>query len=301
MLKELLVKIKSKESIQKKLNDLYSQKDELNIKIKEQRKILRKENEDVEKLEYMNISSFFYYLTRTKENKLSKEKEEAYQAKLKYDSFILQFNTIQKDILYYESKLKEINECEIQYHELYESKLNDIKTTNPNIEQLENDYISSQNKIKELNEAIHVGEIALKTANKISIKLDKAKSWSTYDLIGGGGIGDLVKHGHLDDAQNLINELQAQLNRFKCELYDVKVEFNVKIEIDQFLKFADYWFDSIFADYSVLDRIKNAINQINTTQTSITNVLNHLKKLHLNEIENEKQLKEKLDKIVLES
>ncbi len=301
MLNELLVKIKSKESIQNKLNDLILHKNDLESKIIKQKEILRKENNDVEKLEYGKLSSFFYELIGSKDKKLSKEKEEAYQAQLKYDSLQSQLNALLKDISYYENKLKEIKECEIKYTQLYASKLDELKTNNPNLLELENDMLKTISNIKELNEAIHAGEIALEICDDILNSLNKAKGWSQYDMFGGGLMSDLMKYDHLDYAQEGINDLQSQLSRFKTELLDVHIDYIGKIEIDSFLKFGDFWFDGIFSDYAVYERIKNSINQIQATYDKVEYILKQLKQLRLNEENKEKQLKDKIDKIILES
>lgn len=300
MLNELLSKIKSKDSIQKKLNDLILQKNALEIKLQKQKKILRKENNDVERLEYGSLSSFFYELLGTKERKLSKEKEEAYQAKMMCDSLEYQFSAIQKDILYYENILTDIHESEMKYKELYALKLDELKGNDPYLSQLENALLITKDKIKEVSEAIVVGEAALRTANKVLSKLDSAKSWSQFDLIGGGGISDLAKYSHLDDAQNHINELQSQLSRFKTELLDVKIDISTEIDVDYFLRFADFWFDNIFTDFAIYDRINNAIHQIQRTHNSISDVLTYLNELYAIEQSKEKQIQSKIDKTVLE-
>lgn len=298
MLNELRMKIKSKESVQVKLNDLFSQKKDLEEKLRQQKKIVRKENDDVEKLEYGSLSTFFYEILGTKEQKLSKEKEEAYQAKLKYDSLEYQYNDVQKGITYFENELKAIEECESQYQDMYATKLDELKMNDPYLSQLEKDWIHSSNNVNELVEAIQAGESSLHTANRILIKLDNAKGWSQFDLIGGGGIADLAKYGHLDEAQRLMNELQAQLARFKTELLDVKINLDMKVEIDSFLKFADFWFDGIFSDFTVYERIKKAIVQITTTRDLISNLLEHLKDVYNNEQKNATQLKNKIDEVV---
>ena len=301
MLNELLVKIKSKEKVQNKLNDLLFQKQELEVRLKQQKKVVCKENDDVEKLEYGSLASFFSELLGNKEAKLAKEREEAYQAKMLYDSLEYQLSDVQKGIAYYENQLEEIRDCEAEYQDLYASKVEELKVTDVNLEQYEKDLISSRSNLKEIHEALQAGESALKIADKVLRKLDSAKGWSTYDLIGGGGISDLMKYSHLDDAQKLINELQSQLSRFKTELLDVQISLHTNIEIDSFLRFADFWFDGIFSSMAVYDKIKNSIAQIKSTRESISNVIGHLKDLYTNELKNEAYLKEKIDKIVLES
>lgn len=52
--------------------------------------------------------------------------------------------------------------------------------------------------------------------------------------------------------------LQSQLRAFRTELADVTISADFQVNIDGFLRFADYVFDGIFADWAVLDRINQA-------------------------------------------
>lgn len=122
-----------------------------------------------------------------------------------------------------------------------------------------------------------------KTAHE---NLDSADSWSTWDLFGGGVLADMAKHGKIDEAQALIEELQVQLRKFKTELTDVRIEADIKIDISEMLKFADYFFDGFFADYEVKHRIEDAIGQVEDTQAKIDGLL---KQLNWMEAENEKE------------
>lgn len=87
---------------------------------------------------------------------------------------------------------------------------------------------------------------------------------------------DLAKHGHLDDAQSSVESLQSQLRRFKTELADVTIDADFQVSIDGFLRVADYFFDGIFADWAVLDRIHQSQDQVQDTRNQIHSVLSHL-------------------------
>ena len=58
------------------------------------------------------------------------------------------------------------------------------------------------NRQTELKQAVQAGRGALATVNALIEKLEKAKNWGTVDLIGGGLVSDLAKHGNLDDASS---------------------------------------------------------------------------------------------------
>lgn len=121
------------------------------------------------------------------------------------------------------------------------------------------------------------GRKAFGITGNILSSLNSAHRWGVYDIIGGGGVfSSMAKHDHLDDAQHGVEQLQKALGRFKTELADVTIQANMQISIDGFLKFADYFFDGIIADWSVQNKIDNAISQVQGTQNQIGKVLAQL-------------------------
>ena len=107
---------------------------------------------------------------------------------------------------------------------------------------------------KEVEEALYAGRHALSTVEAVLDSLDRAEGWAKWDTFGGGGlITDMTKHEHLQTAQQKIRDLQWELKSFKTELADVKISADIKVTVDDFLKFADYFFDGLFADWAVLD------------------------------------------------
>ena len=133
--------------------------------------------------------------------------------------------------------------------------------------------------LRELREAVEAGEAARVSAEGILSSLDSAEGWGTWDLLGGGLFADLAKHGHLDDAQQQVEELQVQLRRFHTELADVEIRADMQVQIDGFLRFADFFFDGIFADWAVMNRIHDAQQQVEGTRDQISRVLTRLETL----------------------
>ena len=93
---------------------------------------------------------------------------------------------------------------------------------------------------------------------------------------GGGLFTDTAKHEKLDDAQKSIEELQVQLQRFNKELSDISIRADIQVSIDAMLKFADCFFDNIFTDAAVLDKVKQAHAQVDQTRDQILGVLRQL-------------------------
>lgn len=131
---------------------------------------------------------------------------------------------------------------------------------------------------RELLEAINAGKTALHTVNEVLETLDNAEGWSTWDVMGGGLMADLAKYEELDNAQEQVEQLQVELRRFKTELADVEITADLQVAVDSFLKFADFFFDGLFADWAVLDHINQAQSRVENTKSQIKRVLALLKR-----------------------
>ena len=154
-------------------------------------------------------------------------------------------------------------------------------------------YLESQK--KELREAMLAGKSALAIADRVLDSLNSAKGWGTWDMLGGGLIADIAKHNHLDSAQSSIEDLQSQLRRFKTELADVTIHANMQVNVDGFLRFADYFFDGLFADWTVLDRIGQSQSQVSQTRSQIETVLSRLDAMTEAASREQAEVKSKLD------
>lgn len=116
---------------------------------------------------------------------------------------------------------------------------------------------------KEVDEAIRAGEIALGSLRAAKAKLDSAKKWGIFDMLGGGMISDMVKHSRMNEASTLMAQARSDVRRFQKELKDVQGYMDLRMEIGGFLSFADFFFDGIIADYMVQSKIENARTQVN--------------------------------------
>ena len=85
---------------------------------------------------------------------------------------------------------------------------------------------------------------------------------------------------------------------FRTELADVAIDGQLQVSIDGFLRFADYFFDGLFADWAVLDHINESQGEVTKVQSQIRQLLSNLTAM-LNgkndEIAVLEQEKEKLD------
>ncbi len=78
--------------------------------------------------------------------------------------------------------------------------------------------------------------------------------------------------------RNKSNSSKWNCDGFKTELADVEIAADLQVAVDSFLKFADFFFDGLFADWAVLDHINQAQSRVEDTKGQIKRVLALLKK-----------------------
>lgn len=269
-----------KKRIQTMLQELRAQEKCLVQKLDELGAIKVAEQADVDRLEGRSLAAFFYGVIGKKDEKLDKERREAYAARVKYDVAAKELEAVQTDIRKLVAEDAELRDCEWEYSKLLRKKRESIRlsggTDADAVIRLEEKLLRYQKEQKELREAINAGQQALCLTKTVLDKLSDAKGWSKWDLLGGGLLADVAKHEALDEAQGMIEQLQVQLRRFKTELGDVAIREEMQVNLDSFLRFADYFFDGLFVDWTVMDKISQSQSQVDETRSKIERILGRL-------------------------
>ena len=301
-LRDLQARCIRKKKLEAAVAELRVQRDDYTARARELERVSREEQADVDRLEGRSLSAFFYSVTGKMDEKLTKEKQEAYAARVKYGAVAAELAGIEEDLRRYRSELEGLRDCEDRHASVLGEKTQAVKASGgaaaEEVLRLEERLAYLDNQKRELEEACTAGEAALSTTDQIADSLDSAEGWGTWDLLGGGLIADLAKHSHLDDAQALVELLQTQLRRFKTELADVTIQADFQIGIDGFLRVADYLFDGIFADWAVLDRIHQSQDQVQDTRAQICRVLDCLRSLMAEAAAEQSALRAKLEQLV---
>lgn len=301
-LRELQAQCTRKKKLEASAAELRTQRDTYRLRAQELEQSFQQEQADVDRLEGRSLSAFFYNVIGKMDEKLTQEKQEAYAARVKYDAAARELAGIEEDLHRCEAELESLQGCESRYEAVLKEKIQAVKKAGGDVaEQIlkleeRTAYLESQK--RELEEAVSAGRAALTTADQIAGSLDSAEGWGTWDLFGGGLISDLAKHSHLDDAQASVEFLQSQLRRFKTELSDVTISADFQVNIDGFLRVADYLFDGIFADWTVLDQIHQSQAQIQDTRSQICNVLDYLHALMDRTAAEQADLRHELEELV---
>lgn len=297
-------KVAMKPLLETKLYELHSQRRQYDNQVISLRVAFRKEQEEVEKLEGRSLANCFYQVIGKLDEKLDQERKEAYAAKVKLDAAEWELAGIESDIKEIQEQVTDVLVAEARYKEALEVKRRQLKDSGT---QVADQILSMEEKIaalqaqkQEIKEAISAGYSALVTADRILSELEDADGWNTWDILGGGGvITHMAKHSHLEEAQDLVQKLQSQLRRFKTELADIQISANMQVNIDGFLRFADYFFDGLFADWAVGDKISQSQSSVSSTKSQINRMLDKLNDMEKAADRDIKEARIRLEQLVL--
>lgn len=282
-LKALWEQVAEKKVVDAKYQELQAQRKTVAQRVRQLEKVKQSEQADVDRLERGSLAAFFYQMVGRMDEKLDKEQQEAYAARVRYDAAARELASIDADLARLEARLKGLSGCEQRYQDALMERFREIKETNsPAAQELmesESRVVELKLRRREIREAVQAGKTALKQAGAVLESLDSARGWSTMDLVGGGIWSDLAKYDHLDEAQEQVEQLQVDLRRFKTELADVEINAEIQVTIEGFLRFADFFFDNLFTDWEVRDRIDQSIDQVRDTKRQIQRVLDKLERM----------------------
>ncbi|RDW18652.1 hypothetical protein CWR48_10015 [Oceanobacillus arenosus] len=268
-------------------------KDFINVKdtIAAIEKQLSAEMKDVKKLEGISFSSLFQTFFGSKEEKLTKEKQEVIAVQLQLKKLEKTKSELIQSIEQLEQRIENTGNIEIEYEQLMVRKEELIKNSNSasseKLFELTEQADEVRITLKELNEAIAAGNIAKRKLGDAVSSLESASGWGTFDLLGGGAIAGMVKYSHIDEATDRIHEAQSGMRHFQKELLDVDETADLEIEISGLLKFADFFFDDIISDWMVQGRIEDSLTQV---RNQLVNVERIIHKLNLEAVNMEDEL-----------
>ncbi|MBQ6218024.1 MAG: hypothetical protein IJK53_11680 [Erysipelotrichaceae bacterium] len=130
----------------------------------------------------------------------------------------------------------------------------------------------------EILQAIGAADEALYCLDQARKQLLSARNWGIFDIFGGGMVATFIKRRKMSEAKAYAKDARESLMKLKDELDDIDDVIEFDLDMDDFLSFADYFFDnSFFSDLMVQGRINNARSKI------------------LQAIDNVKQIKEELE------
>lgn len=282
-LQQLQQKLSRRDQLQAQMESLGVQRKEQKQKVQLLKEAANSEQYDVTELESLSFASIWAKISGDFDEKLNKEKKEAFAAAAKYESARRDLENIQADILRLADELQGLDAVEAEYKQVLKEKREALASagdeTAREILELEQRIAYLHVQQGELKEAADAGRHAMSIAGGIADSLDSASGWATWDLLGGGLLADIAKHSHMNDAQRGVEQLQMALRNFRTELADVKIDDDLDFQMDGFTSFGDWFLDGLIFDWMAMDHISKSSVQIQNTQNQIRMALSKLQSL----------------------
>jgi len=237
---------------------------------------LQREEQEVERLTGMTLFNLIYSIIGKKEEKIEREQLEVLEAKVKYDEALRTVKDTKDQIHDVSQELSHVRGWEVEYDAIIRQKEQSLLHSNRELMALVDRQTDLRLTQKELKEAIQAGSSVMDSLKSASDGLQKARDWGTYDLLGGGMIATHIKHNNIDEAMAYIHDAQRELSLFSKELRDVQLSTSIEIDIGDFLRFSDYFFDGFISDWMVQGRINDTLDQVEDKAYAINEILRQL-------------------------
>ncbi|MDF2840736.1 MAG: hypothetical protein K0Q99_1508 [Clostridia bacterium] len=255
---------------------------------------------DVEQMKKESLSNSLLKLIKKYEGKLDRETQEMLAAKMEYDKAagrVIDLNNERYDL---NGRIAELLACKHSYEAELKQREEMIQNSITSKQYLVYKKLEEQREelgqqLVEIDEAMKVAAYAESTVTSAKEHLESAEGWATYDIWARGGIlSHIAKYDHIDNAQEDFNRLSYQLKDLKKELEDIKsFDITSNLGIDSTTRMFDFWFDNIFTDLNVRDKIRADKEEVNKLHFKIQDII---AKLEGNRMEIHKSLRAIEDK-----
>jgi len=294
----ILGEIHGLRKVENYLNEIMDKLRVSHTKLKDSKSQLEKELKDVNDLESIGIKSLFYRSLGSKEEQIEKERQEYLSAALHYKELNKSIELLEFEKKVLSKKTVQLEDLTTRLEALKREREKEIVTTNSHLKIELNEIIhkieSNTVQSRAVDEAILEGEKGLKQLSIVIGFLRKAKDWGRWDMYSKNRSAGYMKHQAIDKAVRNLTNTQHQLNKFSRELSDLGDKYyTFNLNIGQFNKFMDFFFDNLISDWIIQQRIKTSLNNIERTYSDVQRIVRELK-------DQKEQIQEKI-KILLES
>ncbi|MDI1462718.1 hypothetical protein QEZ54_17220 [Catellatospora sp. KI3] len=224
---------------------------------------------DVAKLEGMSLTRIWLALRGARDDALARERAEEQAAAYRVAEAKERLRVLADELAVARARLATLRTAEFDYTAVLAEKEQHLADSGDpragRLLELAERRGSLTAELKELREAAAAAARAAESLDRVAVLLGKADDWSGYDTwLGGGAFSSAMKHDRMDEAASAATVADHHIAKLRTELADVR-DVNLtlpELELEGFTRFADVWFDNIFTDLAVRDRIKQALRNV---------------------------------------
>ena len=135
------------------------------------------------------------------------------------------------------------------------------------------------NNLQYINDAKNIVDQLLPLLDDAERSFRKARNWGIVDIFGGGLITDLIKHMHLNNASNIMTEINYLLRDLQRALGNISIPTDYRMQMGGFSTFADFVFDGALADLWMESKILSSLDQVRQLKNKLLILRDRLNRL----------------------
>ncbi|MDG4825607.1 hypothetical protein O7635_27485 [Asanoa sp. WMMD1127] len=271
--------VREREVVGRRVADLRQRVDELTDRLASLRAEHAAEQGDVDRLEGLSLTRVLAALRGSREDALGRERAEADAARYRVAEAEARLAALRREHAAAVARHEELAAAPASYAAALDEKERHLAASGDprrsRLLALADERGRLGGELREIAEAIQAARTAAADLARVQERLRSASGWSTYDtFFGGGVIGSAIKHSRLDETAEAAARADRSLAVLRTELADVDgaAVAAPQLAIDGLTRFVDVWFDNIFTDLAVRDRIRQAEANVERCQQLVHEV-----------------------------
>ena len=216
----------------------------------------------------------------SKTEQLQKERQEALRAKLHHDECRAAVSSLEAETERLGGDLAEFGDIDSELKQALAQKENVLLKSGGvgarRLFEIADERAAGRAEAEQIREALQIGERADESLDEVTTSLERASSWGTYDMFGGGMITTAIKHSHIDESRTFAREAQEDLRQFESELEDIHFDSELELELGGFDRFADHFLDGLIFDWVVQSKIHRSRDEVIQVQDRVIAALRGL-------------------------
>lgn len=280
-LSEASAKVRRRDKLQADEAQVMRQLEEARSEIKKWDGTIAGTAKKLKDLDSASLGYLFGTLFGDRMDRINDEKERLLKQKLKRDECAAAVEPLEQELVALRDELATLSDAGSVHDDLLTKKAEVLKArgdeTATRLLELGEKIAGWETVDREIPEAIEAGKAVLPHLEAAIRDLSGARSWGHVDMLGGGLLTGLAKHGNIDGARNHVNNAQICMRRFDRELNDVtSSKVDLSMHIDGFSVFADLFFDGLITDWFVQSKINNSLERVEFAQKEVQSVIGQL-------------------------
>jgi chromosome segregation ATPase len=264
--------VRELEVTRQRCSDLQARQDHLGNELGALQAQYQIDQKDVDRLEHMSLTRVIAALKGSRDEAIAREQAEANAVRMRLADAQARLEAVRTECQAAQTQLDHLASAPDAYTAVLAEKERHLTDSadprRATLLSLADERGRLNAELGELAKAAQAADAARQALLQTEDKLGSASGWNTYDtFFGGGMIATAMEHSRLDDAAAAAAEADRRMAVLRTDLTELdRVEqTSPLITLSSATRFVDMWFDNIFTDLAVRDRIKQA--QQNVTQS----------------------------------